>query len=43
VGAGHRRGDHPEGSVAPVKVTGGNPHITVSAVSGKTFTVSCAP
>jgi hypothetical protein len=31
------------GSLAPVKVTGGNPHITVSAVSGKTFTVSCAP
>jgi hypothetical protein len=24
------------GSLAPVKVTGGNPHITVSSVSGKT-------
>ena len=29
------------GSLSPVKVTGGNSHITVSAVSGKTFTVSC--
>ena len=29
------------GSLNPVKVTGSDPHITVSAVSGKTFSVSC--
>jgi hypothetical protein len=29
------------GSLNPVKVTGDDPHITVSAVSGKTFSVSC--
>jgi len=31
------------GSLDPVKVTGGDSHIDVSAVSGKTFTVSCQP
>jgi Peptidase A4 family len=31
------------GSLSPVKVTGSDPHIAVSAVSGKSFTVSCAP
>jgi hypothetical protein len=31
----------PLGSQDPVKVTGTNPHITVSAVSGKTFSVTC--
>jgi hypothetical protein len=29
------------GSLNPVKVTGDDPHIVVSAVSGKTFSVSC--
>ena len=29
------------GGLNPVKVTGSDPHITVSAVSGKTFSVSC--
>ncbi len=29
------------GSLNPVKATGGDSHITVSAVSGKTFSVSC--
>jgi hypothetical protein len=33
----------PLGSLDPVKVTGGDPRIRVSAVSGKTFTVSCKP
>ena len=31
----------PLGSQDPVKVTGTNPHIIVSAVSGKTFSVTC--
>jgi hypothetical protein len=31
----------PLGSLDPVKVTGTNPHIIVSAVSGKTFSVTC--
>ncbi len=31
----------PLGSQDPVKVTGSDSHITVSAVSGKTFSVSC--
>jgi hypothetical protein len=31
----------PLGSQDPVKVTGTNPHITVSPVSGKTFSVTC--
>jgi len=31
----------PLGSLNPVKVTGSNPHIIVSAVSGKTFSVTC--
>ncbi len=31
------------GSLDPVKATGGDSHIVVSAVSGKTFTVSCNP
>jgi hypothetical protein len=31
------------GSLDPVKVLGGDPDITVSPVSGKTFTVTCAP
>jgi Peptidase A4 family len=31
------------GSQNPVEVTGGDPHIVVSPVSGKTFTVSCQP
>jgi hypothetical protein len=29
------------GSLSPIKVTGTNPHIIVSAVSGETFNVSC--
>jgi hypothetical protein len=29
------------GSLSPIKVTGTNPHIVVSAVSGETFNVSC--
>ena len=29
------------GSLKPVKVVGGNPNIVVSAVNGKSFTVSC--
>jgi hypothetical protein len=31
----------PLGSLDPVKVTGTDPHIIVSAVSGKTFSVTC--
>jgi hypothetical protein len=31
------------GKLDPVEVTGGDPHIVVSPVSGKTFTVSCEP
>jgi Peptidase A4 family len=29
------------GSLSPIEENGGNPHITVSAASGKTFTVTC--
>ena len=31
----------PLGGLDPVKVTGSNPHIIVSAVNGKEFSVSC--
>ena len=33
----------PLGRLNPVKVTGGDPHIVVSGVSGGSFTVSCHP
>jgi Peptidase A4 family len=33
----------PLGGLHPVKVTGGDPHIVVSGVSGGSFTVSCRP
>jgi hypothetical protein len=33
----------PLGSLHPAEVTGGDPDIVVSPVSGKTFTVSCGP
>jgi hypothetical protein len=33
----------PLGSLHPVKVAGGDPHIVVSPVNGETFTVACQP